>query len=72
MDSPAELLNDPWGTLRAGSILPSFWSGLSAIEGLVLSELSRPFKLREFFALLKKLAAFVTVLLRRFFSAAGP
>jgi hypothetical protein len=52
--------------------LPSFCSGLSAIEGLVLSELSRPFKLREFFALLKKLAALVTVLLLRFFSAAGP
>lgn len=39
------------------------------MEGLVLmAELSRPFKLRELLALLKKLAALVTVLLLRFFS----
>jgi len=26
-DSPAELFSAPWGTLKAGSVLPSFWKG---------------------------------------------
>lgn len=39
---------------------------------MLIAELSRPFKLRELLALLKKLAALVTVLLLRFFSPAVP
>jgi hypothetical protein len=72
-DSPAELLNDPCGTVKAGSILPSDCSVGDGRAAKLTEDDSRGLllKLNEFLALVKKVAALVTVLLRRFFSLLG-
>lgn len=71
-ESPAELFPEPCGTFRAESIFPSLWSGLKELPKPLESS-REVLRVKDCFALLKKVAALLTVLLRRvFLSPAGP
>lgn len=72
-DSPAELFNEPLGTLNAGSIFPNFCRGVcDPLLLLLLLDDSRELeRCNEFLALVKNDAALLTVLLLRLLSPPG-
>jgi hypothetical protein len=72
-DSPAELLREPWGTLRAASDLPSFCMGVwgatfSVMVAFVVLVGEEPPRCSDCFALENMSRARDTPLLRRFLS----
>jgi hypothetical protein len=76
-DSPAELLSEPWGTLSAASVLPSFCMGVCIVSFAAFSDAAElevgdePLKCSEFFALENISLARLTPELLRFFSVVG-
>lgn len=70
-DSPAELLNEPCGTLNAGSARPNFCMEVCGFSPKERFSGELPKLCNDCFALLNRSLARPTPLLLRFFSAAG-